>query len=125
MRRLFSTFAPGWPGAGLLLMRLVAGSAVILVAFTRLRTGPPMQSAILDVVTITAGVLLLAGLWTPITASLVALLGVWYVIAQKGDPLANILPATIGAALGLLGPGAWSVDASFGWKRIDIRDRKS
>ena len=29
MRRLFSTFAPGVPGAGLLLMRVVAGTSLI------------------------------------------------------------------------------------------------
>jgi hypothetical protein len=34
------------------------------------------------------------------------------------------LLAAIGAALGLLGPGAWSVDARlFGWRRIDVRNR--
>jgi len=33
--------------------------------------------------------------------------------------------ATIGAALALVGPGAWSLDwRLFGWKQIDIRDRK-
>ena len=29
MRRLFSTFAFGWPGIGLLFMRVVAGVALI------------------------------------------------------------------------------------------------
>jgi hypothetical protein len=32
------------------------------------------------------------------------------------------LLAGLGAALALLGPGAWSVDARlYGWKRIEIR----
>ena len=30
MRRLYSTFAGGWPGTGLLLMRLVIGSVLIV-----------------------------------------------------------------------------------------------
>ena len=38
----------------------------------------------------------------------------------------SLLLGTLGAALALLGPGAWSADARlFGWKRMDIRDRKS
>jgi putative oxidoreductase len=82
--------------------------------------------AILDVLAIGIGALLLAGLWTPVSGSLVAVLGLWKVISRPGDPWPSIFFATIGAALALLGPGAWSVDARlFGWKRIDIRDRKS
>jgi hypothetical protein len=53
-----------------------------------------------------AGVLLLAGLWTPVAGSLVAILGLWKTISQLGDPWACILSATIGIALALLGPGA-------------------
>ena len=121
MRRLFSTFACGWPGAGLLFMRLVAGVSLIGHGLTRLRTGPPMEPAILEIFAIAAGILLLAGLWTPISGALVAIFGFWNAISQPGDPWANIFLGTIGAALALVGPGAWSVDARlFGWKRIDV-----
>ena len=68
--------------------------------------------------------LLLAGLWTPIMGTLVAAIEIWNVFSQPGDPWTPILLGTLGAALALLGPGAWSVDARlFGWKRIDIGER--
>jgi uncharacterized membrane protein YphA (DoxX/SURF4 family) len=122
LRRLFSTFAQGWPGAGLLLMRLVAGVSLITHGLTTLLTGPSIG----DVFAIVAGTLLLAGLWTPIAGSVVAILGLWNSISQPGDPWVNILLGTLGAALALVGPGAWSVDAKlFGWKRIDPGDRRS
>jgi uncharacterized membrane protein YphA (DoxX/SURF4 family) len=125
VRRLFSTFAPGWPGAGLLLMRLVAGISLITHGFARLQTGPFIQFSVLAVFAISIGILLLAGLWTPVAGSLVAALALWNIISRPGDPSACIFMATIGASLALLGPGAWSVDARlFGWKRIDIPDRK-
>ena len=80
-----------------------------------------MATAVLAIV---AGFFLIAGLWTPIAGSLVAALGIWFAYTQVEDPLASVLLATIGAALALVGPGAWSIDARlFGWKRIDIRDR--
>jgi hypothetical protein len=123
LRRLFSTFARGWPGWGLLLLRLVAGLALITQGFTG-RTGPiePVIRATLAVIT---GILLIVGLWTPVSGSLAALLGLWNAVSQLGDPWASILLGTIGAALAMIGPGAWSVDARlFGWRRIDIGDRE-
>lgn len=124
MRRLFSTFARGWPGVGLLLMRLVAGIALILHGAERFRTGQPIEPAILDTLAIVDGALLIAGLWTPIVGSLVAILALWSAFEQKGNPCPSIFLITFGIALVLLGPGGWSVDAHlFGWKRIDLQDR--
>ena len=122
MRRLFSTFAPGWPGAGLLLMRVIAGVALISTAITRLQTG----ATVIPILAIVTGLLLMVGLWTPVAGSLVAVIGIWRTVSHISDPWAGILLATLGAALALVGPGAWSVDARlFGWKRIDVRGPKN
>ena len=75
-------------------------------------------------VAVVAGLLLLAGLWTPIAGSLGAAISIWFALNLVEDPLAGILLATMGAGLALVGPGAWSADAKlFGWKRIDVGDR--
>ena len=125
MRRLFSTFARGSPGVGLLVMRLVAGTGLVVHGVLRLSTGLSIESGILTMLAIAGGILLLIGLWTPIAGALVAVLGVWCAIFQPRDPWADILLGTLGVALMLLGPGAWSVDARlYGWKRINVRERK-
>ncbi len=122
MRRLFSTFARGLPGAGLVLLRLVAGATLIAHGIGQIHTGQPMAQAILDTLVIGDGALLVAGLWTPIAGSLVVVLALWGALAQHGNLSSYVLLASIGAALALLGPGAWSFDAwLFGWKRIDIQ----
>jgi uncharacterized membrane protein YphA (DoxX/SURF4 family) len=81
-----------------------------------------MAQAILDTLVIGDGALLVAGLWTPIAGSLVVVLALWGALAQHENLSSYVLLASIGAALALLGPGAWSFDAwLFGWKRIDIQ----
>ena len=85
-----------------------------------------MLLTVLSVLTIGAGLLLLVGLWTPIVGTFVAPIEVWKLFLHAGDPWIYILLGTLSAALAMLGPGAWSVDARlFGWKRIDLGTRKS
>jgi len=71
------------------------------------------------------GVLLIAGLWTPVVGSLLALDALWAAFSS-GHPWRWVLLATLGTALALIGPGAWSLDARlFGWKRLEVRTQKS
>jgi hypothetical protein len=126
MRRLFSTFAHGAPGVGLLLLRAVAAIAVVFHAAMALRDGPPVGPTILNVLTGVVGILLLVGLWTPAAGTVVAILALWKIFLLPEDLWVYILLGTLGAALTLLGPGAWSVDARlFGWKRVELPDRES
>jgi len=121
VRRLFSTFARGLPGVGLLLIRIAAGISLMFDGFERFQTGEPAASVMLRILTIADGALLMAGLWTPIAGSLVIGLAIWQIVLRHENPNPGILLAAMGAALALVGPGALSIDAwLFGWKRIDI-----
>lgn len=81
-----------------------------------------MQSVIFAVIAIGGGGLLLLGLWTPIAGILTALFELRNVFCLCDSLWICILIGALGAALAMIGPGAWSVDARlFGWKRIDPR----
>jgi len=121
VRRLFSNFARGWPGVGLLLIRIAAGISLIIDGIDRLQTIETSGSLILRLLAVADGALLILGLWTPIAGSLVIGLAIWQVVLRHENPYPGVLLAAMGAALALVGPGALSVDARlFGWKRIDI-----
>ena len=110
---------------GLLLMRLVLGSALVVRASSVLWSRPPITTMVMAASLAGFGLLLIPGLWTPIVGSLVAFLEISQVITISGDRWVALLLATIGGALAMLGPGLWSIDARlFGWKRVEPAPRK-
>lgn len=120
MQRLFSTFANGWPGAGLLIQRIVTAITLLYWGIHYWGTGAPLSALIVaHLIGAVAGILLLIGLWTPVAGTVVAMVEVWAVVANA-DPWVHILLATLGAALAMIGPGAWSIDARlFGRKHLE------
>jgi uncharacterized membrane protein YphA (DoxX/SURF4 family) len=124
MQRLFSTFPHGWPGAGLLLLRICLGVVVIYfgaVAPSGDTDGPIGVAQ--NLIAAAGGIFFLAGLWTPVMGTLLALDEVWMVMLSpsRPDTWFHIFLAGITVSVAMLGPGAWSIDARlFGRMRVDF-----
>lgn len=123
MQRLFSSFANGWPGKGLLLQRLLIAAVLLYSAISDTGQSIPLTSTFLRMLGAAAGILILAGLWTPVAGTLVFLLEIVVALFFTNSPLTHLMVATIGITLAMIGPGAWSVDARrYGRKRIETHD---
>ena len=114
-------FPYGWPGRGLLLIRLAVGLILIHDGICALMGVPQRESIAMQEIAAIPGIFLLFGLWTPIAGSIVGLSEIWIVLTGTDHPRGTILMATLGIAFAFLGPGALSIDARlFGRKRFDI-----
>jgi len=123
VQRLFSTFPEGWPGTGLVFLR-----AVMAIPLVPITAGPFVSVAPLSLsfqlIAAACAALLIIGLWTPIAGVFMAFCQLSLLFFTFGDTSIHIVLAALGAALAMLGPGAWSVDARlFGRKRIEIPQR--
>jgi uncharacterized membrane protein YphA (DoxX/SURF4 family) len=118
LQRLFSTFANGWPGVGLLIQRLFTGIALLYNGIVQVET-PRAGLMIPDITGAILGLFLFVGLWTPLAGTLVAAVELWIVIAGGANIWMSLTLAVFGATLAVIGPGAWSIDARlFGRKYI-------
>jgi hypothetical protein len=121
VQRLFSTFPGGLPGTGLAFLRALAAVPLVCAGLLTVASASPLR---LEVVAAGAAILLLIGLWTPIAGGLIAVTELGLAILHPAEPWKYVHFATMGAALAMLGPGGWSVDARlFGRKHIDIPRR--
>jgi len=125
LQRLFSTFPDGWPGSGLLLLRLGAGIALVCLATSGFLAVREPVNIGRDLVAAIAGVFLATGLWTPVIGTLITLDELWIALSTysslRDSPWIHVLLAVLTAGVAMLGPGAWSIDARlYGRKRFDM-----
>ena len=121
MQRLFSTFPGGWPGRGLVLLRIAAAAPLLLAAFPLFFDDYVGMGVPFRLIGTASAVLLLLGLGTPIAAALQVLIEGWLAFAGGTfSPNYGAL-ALMGLALMMLGPGQYSVDRRlYGRKRIEL-----
>ena len=118
VQRLFTTFANGWPGFGLLTQRLVTGILLLFHGVGSINQSSTVEPLIPQVAGAVLGLLILVGLWTPLVGTLVVIVEIWMVFAGAANEL-SLLLAVLGGTLAMIGPGAWSIDARlFGRKHI-------
>lgn len=124
MQRLFSGFPSGVRGSALLLLRLaLSGSLVALAIATH---AADVELRYMDIVRsliwLASGVLVGVGFLTPVAQFLVVIsLAASPTVEVHAEWLPTALLLVIAVSLGLLGPGAYSVDAySFGRREWNI-----
>jgi putative oxidoreductase len=120
LQRLFSTFANGWPGVGLLLQRILTAILLLHFGIIDLTSSSLSPSMTPQIIGACIGILLLIGLWTPIVGGVIALIQLWTAVSHAGDPWMQVVVAILGATVAMIGPGEWSIDARlFGRKHIE------
>ena len=123
MQRLFSNFPNGWPGGGLLVLRLVASAFLLTQSAAKFLPATQSDGMTPAVVGVVAGLLMLIGLWTPVGCLLAAAAESWFLLQAGVAPQAAILLISICVALAMLGPGSWSIDSVlYGRHRLDISE---
>jgi uncharacterized membrane protein YphA (DoxX/SURF4 family) len=135
LQRLFSTFPSGWPGIGLLLLRVAVGAAAVIQGGAYLAAGGTLTlwTGAVGLVAFFSGASLVLGFLTPISSGLVGLGAIGNMLSWFPPPSQNlfdaalptVLVAIVAAAVVFLGPGSLSIDARLFGRREIIIPRSS
>ena len=125
MQKRFSAFPEGWPGLGLLLLRVLVAVSVIVQAIAYVvATSLSVTGWMVAVLVVASSACLLLGFVTPIAAVLIGLASL--TLALSTVPSIQSLDITVLAVvIGLLGPGAFSIDARMFGRREILIPRRS
>ena len=97
-----------------MIQRLVVGAALVYCAVA----APSGAFTAVQVVGALSGLLLLAGLWTPVAGVVAACAESWLAFSPPAQMCNPAVLAVFAVTLALIGPGAWSIDARlYGRKR--------
>jgi hypothetical protein len=120
MQRLFSTFPGRGAGLALMILRLAVAATLLSPLVTGVRLCPGSAVEVLLTLSGIAAALLAVGWWTPVAAAAAILFTVstvWFCRATT----VNALQIAILVSIGLLGAGAYSVDAHlYGRRRLVV-----
>jgi hypothetical protein len=118
VQRLFSTFAEGLPGAGLLAQRVLTSTVLLYFGGAYVYENARFGVNLPYLIAALAGIFLLLGLGTPVAGTTIAIVEVW-ILASSGFSLIPVMLAGLGLTVALIGPGIWSIDAKlYGRKYI-------
>jgi hypothetical protein len=131
LHRLYSTFPDGWPGVGLLLLRVTLGATLIVVGFAYLSQHRYLSPKlwVMCSLMLYSGVSLIAGFLTSITAVSAFVGAAGATFSWLPAPTWNLFSGNVlsfdviamALATILLGPGAFSIDARlFGHRKVII-----
>ena len=106
-------------------MFLRAATTIPLMQFIASSQGATLPvSVIFQFLAAICSALLTIGLWTPVAGLFMAISELSLLLFPSTNTSMHFVFATVGVALAMIGPGAWSVDAHlFGRKRIRIPRR--
>ena len=115
MQRLFSMFPSGWPGVGLLLLRIAVAAKALICAVAD--HGQLLEWAVASLTVL--AVLVCIGILTPVVSVLAIIVQLAAArslgLVDAYDTFVSVLTV---AALAALGPGAYSFDACRFGRRI-------
>ena len=131
LSRIFHSFPGGRTGLGLLLLRAAVGVVVLIQGGSDLTTrpDPTIGTWIEGSLAAATGISLMAGFLTPVAAGLVGIGAVASLISIVPVPHLDLFAsnqsvaflAVVAVSVGILGPGAFSIDARlFGLREIII-----